>query len=108
MAILTLQKATIAGTTYATVAASAGGDQVPVGLDNALLVTNGSGASITVTIIVPGNTPYGLANPDPTVSVPASQSRLIGPFPSDLANANSCVDITYSGVTSLTVAAIQI
>jgi hypothetical protein len=49
-----------------------------------------------------------LANPDPIVIVPAGASRLIGPFPSDLANANSCVDITYSGVTSLTVAAIQI
>ena len=98
----------MAGSAYALVAASVGGDQVPVGTDNALIVTNGGGSSITVTIVDPNSTKYGLANPDPTVTVPNGQSRIIGPFQSDLANANQCADITYSGVTSVTVAAIQI
>lgn len=108
MAVLTVQKAQIAGTTYTTSAAAGGGDQVPVGLNNALLVINGGGSSITVTINDPNSTKYGLANPDPTVTVANGTTKLIGPFPQDLANSNGNVDITYSGVTSVTVAAIQI
>jgi hypothetical protein len=44
------------------------------------------------------------------VSVPATTGeRLIGPFPADLAQvSDGLVAITYSGVTSLTVAAITL
>jgi hypothetical protein len=105
VAILTTQKATITGTTYATQAAAAGGDKVLPG--GALLVANGGGSPITVTVAVPGLTRYGLADPDVTVSVTNAQARLIGPFPSDLADpTDGYVNITYSGVTSVTVAAI--
>lgn len=107
MANLTTQKASMAGGTYATQAAAAGGDKVLPGA--ALLVANGGGSPITVTIAVPGTTRYGLPDPDITVSVPNAQARLIGPFGSDLADpADGYVAVTYSGVTSVTVSAIQV
>lgn len=109
MATLTYQTASIAGAAYATVAAAAGGDKVAPNDRGAVLVTNGSGSPITVTVAVPGNTKYGQAAPDVPVTVPASGSRLIGPFPSDLADpTDGLVAITYSAVTTVTVAAIQV
>lgn len=90
-------------------AAAGGGDSIAPNDRGALMVKNGSGASITVTMIVPGNTKYGLAQPDPTYVVVAGATAMIGPLPSDLANpATGLVDFTYSGVTSLTVGGVQI
>jgi hypothetical protein len=65
---------------------------------------------ITVTVLTPGNDKYGQARPDIAVAVPATTGeRLIGPFPADLADpADGLVAITYSGVTSLTVAAVTL
>ena len=63
----------------------------------------------TVTVVVPGNTRYGQADPDVTITVPAGGTSLIGPLPRDLADpADGLVHITYSAVTSLTVAAVAI
>jgi hypothetical protein len=109
MATLSYKQATVAGTDPAMAAASVGGDKVPPNDRGALLVRNGSGASITVTIAWPGNTKYGPANPDPTVAVPAGGDRLIGPFGNDLASSiDGLVAITYSAVTTVTVAAVSI
>lgn len=110
MATLTYKQPVIGGTDPAFVAAASGGDKVAPNDRGYLHVRNASGAPIVVTIAVPGNTKYGLANPDPAISVPATTGeRLIGPFPADLADpADGLVAITYSGVTSLTVAAITL
>lgn len=109
MATLTYQLASIAGGAYAAVAASAGGDKVAPSDRGALLVLNGSGAPITVTVATPGNTKYGQAIPDIPVTVPATGARLIGPFPADLADpTDGLVAITYSAVTTVTVAAVQV
>lgn len=108
MATLTAAQAGIAGVDPGFVAASAGGDKVAPTTRGALLVRNGSGGSITVTIAWPGNSKYGVANPDPTIAVPAGEDRIIGPFGSDLADTDGLVAITYSGVTSLEVAYITI
>lgn len=90
-------------------AASGGGDSIAPNDRGFLEVKNGSGATITVTMIVPGNTKYGLAQPDPTYAVIAGATAKIGPLPSDLANpATGLVDFTYSGVTSLTVGGVQV
>lgn len=91
------------------VAAAGGGDSIAPNDRGALAVKNGSGASITVTMVVPGNTKYGLAQPDPTFVVTAGNTAYIGPLPSDLANPSTgLVDFTYSGVTSLTVGGVQV
>lgn len=110
MATLTYVQPTITGTNPAFAAAAGGGDKVAPNDRGYLHVKNGSGGAITVTVVVPGNGKYGQANPDVAVSVPATTGeRLIGPFPADLADpADGLVAITYSGVTSLTVAAITL
>lgn len=110
MATLTYKQPVIGGTDPAFAAAAGGGDKVPPNDHGYLHVKNGGGSPITVTVLVPGNTKYGLANPDPTISVPATTGeRIIGPFPADMADpADGLVAITYSGVTTVTVAAITL
>lgn len=54
-------------------AAAASGDTAKCGPGYALLVNNGSASPVDVTIAVPGNTIYGVAAPDKTISVPAGE-----------------------------------
>ncbi len=107
MATLAYQQVAIAGTALTLAAASAGGDKLPPG--GTLVVRNSSVASINVTIAVPGNTKYGLANPDLVVAVAAAAEKLIGPLPQDLADPiDGLVAVTYSAVTDVTVGAFTI
>lgn len=116
MAALTPVTPAITGSTFAPAAASAGGDSFPNPRGNGLLyVKNASGGSINVTIAAqapyttrPADGPY----PSQTVgnivvAVGAGVERIIGPIPGAYNDGNGSVQITYSGVTSLTVAAIQ-
>jgi hypothetical protein len=94
------------GPTYA--AASGGGDQFPNDGRTLLHVKNGSGAPITVTVASQRSCDQGSTH-NTTVSVPASGERMIGPFPTDrYSDSNGFVQLTYSGVTSLTVAALSL
>jgi hypothetical protein len=109
MAVLGTQTIVPAGLAPAYSAASGGGDKLAPGNDTFLHVKNASGAPITVTIdsVVPSN--YG-TDADLVVAVPATTGdKMIGPLPaSRFANpADGLVNVTYSGVTSLTVAAIK-
>lgn len=89
------------------VAASAGGDVIAPNDHGCLWVNNGSGSTVTVTVAVPGNTKYGIANPDPAIAVVAGRIMPIGPFPADLADpTDGMVHITYSAVTTVTVAGV--
>lgn len=106
MATLSYQQSQILGLAVALTAASAGGDKVPTTERGALLVRNGDVAAKTVTVTTPGNDKYGQARPDIAITVAAGATALIGPFPSDLAGSDGLVDITYSAVTSVTVAAV--
>lgn len=103
MALLTRQQVVLAGTAITYSPAAAGGDTINPGDRSELRVKNGSGGAITVTIVVPGNTRWGLPEPDVTASVPAGAEWAFGPFPTELASSG-VVSITYSGTTSLTVA----
>jgi hypothetical protein len=105
MAVLTVQEISRAGLSPSYSAANAGGDEAPNDEITFLHVKNGSGGSIDVTIQTPG-TVDGLAITDRTVAVPASEERMIGPFPSSV--YSSTLTISYSGVTSLTIAAIRL
>jgi hypothetical protein len=109
MAELTYQQADIDGVTVAMAAASGGGDTVRANDRGALLVTNGDASSKTVTIAVPGNTRFGQAEPDVAITVAAGATKLIGPFPRALVDpTDGFVHVSYSAVTSVTVAAVEI
>lgn len=70
-----------------------------------IVVDNGSASPITVTIPV-AKVVDGQTIAAKTVSVPASQSRLIGPFPVDTYNqSGQVVNVDFSAVTTVTVAA---
>jgi len=108
MALLATQQIGFAGTATTLASAAGGGDTVTPDDRTFLWVKNGSGSPITVTVVVPGAY-YGQNLGDVAVSVPATTGeRMIGPLDRRLQNANGFVDITYSGVTSLTVAAVRI
>lgn len=97
-----------AGPTF--VAAAVGGDTVTPGSRTRLIVKNGSGASITVTIPqFPATLANGMANPALVVTVPAAGERWIGPLdPSSFANpATGLVAVAYSAVTSVTVGVVS-
>lgn len=111
MALLATQSITSAGLTPTTAAASVGGDTVqPASLADdrvTLYVNNASGSPITVTIADPGKTPAGNAGTAPAVSVAATTAMYI-PIPAGAINpATGLASITYSAVTTVTVAALR-
>lgn len=108
MATLAYQQSKIIGTELTFVAASAGGDKVAPADRGALLVRNGDASAKTVTVVTPGSTKYAQADPDVAVVVAAGATAVIGPFPQDLGGTDGLVSITYSAVTSVTVAAITV
>lgn len=106
MATLATQIVTLPGIAPTYAAAAGGGDRFTPGRSTWLHVKNGSGAPITVTIVTPRTDALGNAVADNTVSVPATTGeRLIGPFPAEFYGSltDGLADITYSGVTSLSI-----
>lgn len=111
MALLAVQSITRAGLASAYAAAAGGGDTFLPDGRTFLHVKNASGGAITVTIVTPRTDAYGNAIADNTVSVPATTGdRMIGPFPAEAYAdpTTGLANITYSGVTSLTVGAFQL
>jgi hypothetical protein len=103
MAVLTPTQVTIAGVQVQKAAADVAGDSFEPGTNLKFHVFNGSGGAITVTIVVPGTTKYGQADPDVTRSIPAGQEWAFGPFGNDLADPTTgLVNVTYSAVTTVT------
>lgn len=103
MALLTHQAPKLTGTAVTYAAASAGGDTLGRTTNGVLRVKNGGAGAVTVTVVTPGNTQYGQADPDIPVSVAAGAEVAIGPFPDSLA-VDGVISVTYSAVTSVTVA----
>ena len=112
MATLTTQVVTRAGTVITPVAATGGGDAMSCGSANYLRVVNGGGGSITVTLAIPaGATGYANAAYTSTAVVVANGvTKDIGPIIAPLYQdpTTGLCTITYSGVTSVTVAAVQL
>lgn len=116
MAQLTVQSVSFGpalGPSYG--AAAAGGDSFPNATDETtfLVVKNGSASPITATINpvitsakVPGVGTLTVAAI--SESVPASGERWIGPFPVAFNEASGLVNVTYSAVTTVTVAAVRV
>lgn len=107
MAVLTTTVPTPAGVAPTYNTAAGGGDRAACGPKNYLHVKNASGGSLTVTVdsVVPCN--YG-SDHDLVVAVPAGAERVIGPLiPERYASiSDGLAAVTYSGVTSLTVAVV--
>lgn len=110
MAVLSLQTITASGLTPSYTTAAAGGDKVSLGASNIFLhVKNGGGSSITVTLTTQANNYKGLTVPDRTVTVGTAAEKMIGPIdPALHGDTNNQVNIAYSAVTSVTVAALRI
>lgn len=109
MALIAAQQLAITGVTPTFAAATGGGDTIAPDDRTFLRLKNGSGGAITATIVVPGTT-YGQANPDVAVNIPATTGDvLIGPLVPALADPSTgLINVTYSGVTSLTAAVVRV
>ncbi len=115
MADLTIQTIGEAGLAPAYAAASAGGDKARNENGDVFLhVKNGGAAAITVTVaaqqtqaVVAGM--GKLTKSDVSVSVAAGGEQMIGPFPPLAFNdASNDIAISYSGVGSVTIAALRL
>lgn len=108
MADLTVQSATSAGLEVTFASATSGGDAFVNDGKSILRVKNGDDADMTVTIDSPTECNQGGTH-DITVTVTAGEERDIGPFLRNRFNdEDGKVQVTYSAVTSVTVAVISI
>ena len=114
MAELTLQQITEAGGAVTYASASGSGDTADNSGSTFLHIKNGSESSITVTITAEvttvENTIYGdLTKANASIAVAATGEAFIGPFkPAAFNDSDAEIAITYSAVTSLTIAALYI
>ena len=108
MATLTTQNIDTDGLVPTYAAASGGGDKMLPGEHDFLHVKNGGGSSITVTLVTPSTVDSTLAVGDRAITVTNGTDQMIR-VPSDLYRdpADGLASITYSGVTTVTVAAIR-
>jgi len=106
MSTMVQVQAKISGTVLTATAATAGPDKVLPGDSGAnvyVIVQNGSGAPITVSVADPGKTKYAQANPAITsVSVAAAGFAVLGPIQGDLGQvSDGLVNITASSAASV-------
>ena len=87
-------------------AAAGGGDSAVCHRQSMLLVRNGDASSKDVTLATPG-TVDGLAVADRTISVAAGVTTANPLDPDVYGDADGTVAITYSAVTSVTVAVVR-
>ncbi len=108
MAALTVQDISLSGLEPTYASAAAGGDTFVNDGDVFFHIINSDTASKTVTLTTAGKI-QGINIADITVTVPASEDRMIGHFPPAIFNSGSTgVSVSYSAVTSVTVAAIRL
>lgn len=108
MALLNTQAISQTGIAPTFVAGSAGGDTFRNNGTNFIHVKNGGASSITVTIDSVEKCNHGFDH-NLTVSVAAGAERIIGPFDEKRFNNESGqVSVSYSGVTSVTVASFRL
>ena len=108
MALLTTQQMTSAGAAITLTAATGGGDTADISNGRTFLwVQNAGAGSINVTLTTPGTVDGDLTVGDRVVAVPngATGDRLIGPL--NPAVYGGIVAIAYSGVSSVTIAAVS-
>ena len=108
MADLTVQVISLSGIVPSFAAAAVGGDAFLNSGREYFHVKNGSAASINATLNSVAACNQGFDH-DAVVAVAAGAEKLIGPFPKARFNdAAEKVQVTYSGVTTVTVAAVRL
>lgn len=108
MATLAVQAVLQSGIVPTFTAASAGGDLFPNDGRTYLHIKNGGAGAVTVTVDSFTPCSYGFDH-DIVISIPAGAERIIGTFPPNrFNNDSSMVSVSYSGVTSVTVAAFRV
>lgn len=114
MAALTVNSVSIDGVAVTLAAAAGGGDTFVNDGNTIFVVSNGGGGSITVTFDVrptairtASGAPVDVS--DKAITVAAGATKYVGPFPPELYNNSSqVVSVSYSGVSSVTVAPLKI
>jgi hypothetical protein len=107
MGVLTIQEGGLSGLAPSFTAASSEGDTFLNDGQTVLYLKNGGSGSVTATVACQTACNYGVMH-DAAVAVPAGEERIIGPFARGrFSNNSGYAAVTYSGVDSLTVAAIQ-
>ena len=107
MATLTTQNISDTGLQPTYAAASGGGDAMVADSTSFLHIKNGAGSSMTVTLVTPG-TVDNLAVADRTITIAAGTDQMIAvPDIYYKDPTTGLASITYSSVTTVTVAAIR-
>ncbi len=99
-----------AGADLVGTAADVSGDTWANGGSDYVVVKNGAGSPITVTLNIQAAAADGVLGTitDPTVTVGAGVTKIIGPFPPGMYNdANGIAGITYSSITTVTVTVLR-
>lgn len=108
MANIDAQSVDLDGLTPVYSAAAAGGDAVAAGDEVVYHFKNASAGAITVTAVTPG-TVQGLAVEDRALVVPANSELFVKLPPSMFQNPSTKrVNLTYSGVVSLSLAVLTV
>lgn len=109
MATLAAQNANVvAGATLTLSAAAGGGDRAPVGEGLFLLIRNGSGSSMTVTLDATGTAFNATSVADTPVVVAAGAEVIVPLLRAYRSESDGMAGISYSLATSVTVAVIQV
>ncbi len=107
MAVLAVQQGTLAGAAFTLANAAEAGDSFVNDGRTYFLAENGGAGEVTVTIASETQCSFGYDH-NVTVTIAASAKKLVGPFdPRRFNDANGKIAVTYSGVTSVQVAAIR-
>jgi len=109
MAQLTIQVAATAGLEATYAACTAGGDKFQNDGRTLIHIKNGHSSPQTVTIAANvDNPPPGTIESDQAVAVTNAEERLIWVPQAGYNDANGDVNLSYSGVTALTIAIIRV
>lgn len=110
MANLAYQKIELDGLSPIFTAADAAGDKIKPYDLGFLHVKNGSASPVTVTLVTPGETRFGVDQPDRNVTIAAGGEALIPGLTHDLVSDvdTGSIAITYSSVTTVTRAAFRL
>src|SRR3972149_9483105 len=110
MATLSVQQAAITGLEEVYSSCAAGGDEFANDGNTFIIVKNGHSSPQTVTVVsqvAEADLPPGTDQANVAIVVTNAEQRIIGPFPqAGFNDANGKVQLTYSGVTALTIAAV--
>ena len=109
MATLNAQQTVVTGLNPTYAAADVAGDEFDAGNGVFLHVINDDVSPHTATVVSTFNAEPGVAPSDVDVTIPAGESRMIGPFSGVFTEKGTMpVSVTYDAVTSVTVAVIRV